>query len=327
LRLPGSINLDLNTYEGWNGVDASQAYQTPSLLVDEVSELHRLPYTLDQQDLAFKQGAKNCHQLWLNDNACYPNRPYPAFANLFLYSAFTLAQTRNGGGDYEGMLFNYVTGDNRSAGFLGFAEDNYVDGTQSGIFSFLSPAITALGYGLTTTEIHEFGHHIGMSHPHDGWDSELETEYGPEGDFYFAWSGDQSNSIMSYVDLNWDFSQFDRDNFNRFHAAGYIVNANAIAEAVLASPNAGLGLAELDAADDEVGLAKARLAVHDYAATFDHARLAYLHALRAAALASVNVPAPDNGWVVSPALRGRSPVGRTYAHVDRYGPGTKRSDQ
>jgi len=327
LRLPASINLDVNTYEGWRGVDASQTYQTPSLLVDELKELHRFPYTSNQQDLAFKQGARNCYQLWLNDNACYPNRPYPAFANLFLYNAFTLDQTRNGSGDYAGMLFNYVTEDNRDAGILGFADDNYVDGTQSGIFSFLSPAITALGYGLTTTQIHEFGHHIGMSHPHDGWDSELAMDYGPEGSFYFAWSGDESNSMMSYIDLNWDFSQFDRDNFNRFDASGYIVNANAMAEDVLASSNASLGLAELDAADVEVGLAKASLVVHDYAAVFDHARLAYLHARRAATLAGVNVPASDNGWVVVPALRGRSPVGRTYTHVDRYGPGTKRSDQ
>src|SRR5688572_22734828 len=36
-RLPASINLDSNTYEGWNGVDASALFQTPSLLVDEVS--------------------------------------------------------------------------------------------------------------------------------------------------------------------------------------------------------------------------------------------------------------------------------------------------
>ena len=154
-----------------------------------------------------------------------------------------------------------------------------------------------------------------------------EIDYGPSGDFYFAWSGDESNSMMSYVDLNWDFSQFDRDNFDRFHAAGYIVNANAIAEDVLASPNASQGLAELSAADVEIGLAKASLRVHDYAAVFDHARLAYLHARRAATLANVNVVASDNGWVVAPALRGRSPVGRSYAHVDRYGPGTKRSDQ
>jgi hypothetical protein len=187
--------------------------------------------------------------------------------------------------------------------------------------------IVSLGYGLTTTQIHETGHHIGMSHPHDGWDSELGIDYGPEGDTYFAWSGDESNSIMSYVDLNWDFSQFDRDNFNRFHAAGYIVNANAIAEDVLASPNANLGLAELTAADSEIGLAKASLAAHSYAAVFDHARLAYLHTRAAATLASVNVPGSDNGWAVAAALRGRSPVGREYSHVDRFGPGTKRSDQ
>jgi hypothetical protein len=327
LRLPESINLDLNTYEGWRGVDASEAYQTPALLAAELSKLHAVPHTVDRQDVAFKQGAKNCHQLWIVNNACYPNRPYPAFANLFLYSALTLAQTRDGGGDYEGMFFNYVTEDNRDAGILGFADDNWVDGTQSGVFSFLSPFITSLGYGLTTTQIHEFGHHIAMSHPHDGWDSELQMDYGPSGGFYFAWAGDETNSIMSYVDLNWDFSQFDRDNFNRFKAAGYIVNGNVIAEDVLASPNAGAGLADLGAADLEVGLAKASLAVHDYPVALEHARQAYLHVRTAATQADVNVPASDNGWVVSPALRGRSPVGRTYTHVDRYGPGTKRSDQ
>ena len=327
LRLPASINLDVNTYEGWKGVDASQTYQTPPLVISELTKLHRIPYTIDQQDLAFKQGARNCYQLWLNSNSCYPNRPYPGDANLFLYNAFTLDQTRDGGGDYEGMLFNYVTEDNRDSGILGFADDNWVDGTQSGVFSFLTPMIVSLGYGLTTTQIHETGHHIGMSHPHDGWDSELGIDYGPEGDTYFAWSGDESNSIMSYVDLNWDFSQFDRDNFNRFHAAGYIVNANAIAEDVLASPNANLGLAELTAADSEIGLAKASLAAHSYAAVFDHARLAYLHTRAAATLASVNVPGSDNGWAVAAALRGRSPVGREYSHVDRFGPGTKRSDQ
>jgi hypothetical protein len=326
-RLPASINLDSNTYEGWRGVDASTFYQTPSLLVDEVSELHSIPYNVDQQDLAFSKTARNCYQLWLNNAPCYPNRPYPGFANLFLYSAFTLSQTRDGGGDYEGMLFNYVTEDNRDAGFLGFADDNWVDGTQSGVFSFLSPAITALGYGLTTTQIHEFGHHIGMSHPHDGWDSELEIDYGPGGSFYFAWAGDESNSIMSYVDLNWDFSQFDQDNFNRFHAAGYIINSNAIAAQVLSSSNAGAGLAALNAADVRVGLAKDRLAAHDYPGAFEEARQAYLHVRTAAAQAGVAVNASDRGWLLLPAVHGKGPNNRAYSYVDRYGPGTKRSAQ
>jgi hypothetical protein len=35
----------------------------------------------------------------------------------------------------------------------------------------------------------------------------------------------------------------------------------------------------------------------------------------------------QSSFLVAPALRGRSPVSREYAHVDRFGPGTKRSDQ
>ena len=70
LRLPGSVNLDSNTYEGWEGVDASLTYQKPSLLIEELTDLHRIPYTSDQQDLAFKQEARNCYQRWLNDNPC-----------------------------------------------------------------------------------------------------------------------------------------------------------------------------------------------------------------------------------------------------------------
>jgi hypothetical protein len=47
------------------------------------------------------------------------------------------------------------------------------------------------------------GHHIGMSHPHDGYDSATGVDYGPEDAFFFAWAGDESNSMMSYIDLNW----------------------------------------------------------------------------------------------------------------------------
>ena len=38
------------------------------------------------------------------------------------------------------------------------------------MFNFVSPDIVEAGYGLTTTMIHEDGHHLGMSHPHDGYD-------------------------------------------------------------------------------------------------------------------------------------------------------------
>ena len=43
--------------------------------------------------------------------------------------------------------------------------------------------------------------------------------------------------MMSYIDLNWDFSQFDRDNMNRFLAAAFACfNSNQIAADILADP-------------------------------------------------------------------------------------------
>ncbi len=76
--------------------------------------------------------------------------------------------------------------------------------------------------------IHEVGHHLALSHPHDGYDAESDTDYGPGGDTYYAWVGDESNSIMSYIDVNWNFSQFDFDNMNRYLTATYINQSNLI---------------------------------------------------------------------------------------------------
>jgi hypothetical protein len=154
---------------------------------------------------------------------CFPELDYPADAdNLFLYNALNLERTQDDAGrvDYELPNVNYATTDDVSGGLLGFADDSYRTGTQSFVFNFVSPAIAEL-YGLTTTMIHEDGHHLAMSHPHDGYDSETGVDYEPTGPYYFAWSGDESNTMMSYIDLNWDFSQFDRDNMNRYMAAAF----------------------------------------------------------------------------------------------------------
>ena len=339
--LPKSINLDLNTYEGWTGVNASAQYQKLDYLVAEESELFPSNWSADGEDVSFTGKARECYELLLQDVACYPDRPqYPPFANLFLNNALNLEdfldeKPKHAGKNrrYEAPGFNYAVDDvadpDLSPPALGFADDNYVDGTQSFIFNFVSPQIVASGYGLTTTQIHEYGHHFGMSHPHDGFDWETGIDYGPSGPFFLAWASDEHNSMMSYIDLNWDFSQFDRDNAARHQAAAYIINANVIAGRVLDSKKADRARINLAVADAAIGAAKSNMASHDYSDVFGWARLAYESVLRGADRANVTVEASHNGWAVEPKVKHK---GRragsgvlTYGVFDRIGPGSKRS--
>jgi hypothetical protein len=322
-RMPGSVNMDLNTYEAWPGTNASSEFIDSGLVRGEEAELLRVSTTLDRQDVALKGKAKSCFLGWVKGRVCYPNRTqYPdPFANLFLYGALNRDRFTDGGGQYEATVFNYATDFDAGGGLLGYADDNWLDGTQSSTFAFIDPTIVEFGYGLSTTTIHEVGHHVGMSHPHDGFDFERGIQYGPGDRFYYAWSGDESNSIMSYIDVNWDFSQFDLDNHWRTTAAAYLINTNAIAADVLASDDATAGMAALGQADDEAGLAQAAFKGHDYGGAFDHAKAAFGFAKRAAHAAGVPVPVGRQGWFVLPPARSAVTTDETpqYAHVDRLG--------
>ena len=318
--IPDTVNLDANTIEGWNKVDASERYRTPELLLEEVSDLPTgATYSLDQGDIPFKGDVKNCYLQWIVNVLCYNDRTnYPAFANLFLNAALNGTRSFDGNADYEAALVSYATDQApKSAGFLGFADDNWIDGTPSGVFSFVDPFIANVaGYGLTTTEIHEYGHHSSLSHPHDGYDSELELDYGPGGDTYFAWAGDESNSMMSYIDLNWDFSQFDRDNSARHHAAGYYMVANRVAADILASPNAGAAAADLAAADGALTMAQMAMGAGDYPGTLAHAKAGYKHVLTGAAKAgvAVEVQQPSAFTLLDPTKRGNGATKKGYSY-------------
>lgn len=144
--------------------------------------------------------------------------------------------------DYVAPIFAFNTTGatlGNQFGLLGFADDNWMDGTQSYVFAFDAAEYRDLGYGFSTTVVHEGGHHIGMSHPHDGYDSELGLDYGAGGDFYFTWSGDESNTIMHYLDLSDEFGQFDRDNMYRYEFAGYLNWSSELLGQILADPGAG----------------------------------------------------------------------------------------
>ncbi|MFC7533355.1 hypothetical protein [Actinoplanes sp. GCM10030250] len=271
---PRTINLDDNTYEGWPGVDASEQYTTPSLLKAELSELrwrNRLSY--DTQDLPYDARAEGCYVGLLADEPCYPDLNFPAGANLFLYNRENIDRALDDQGkvDYEVPLFNYAVAEGVGTPGLGFADDDWETGTQSYVFSFISPEVVASGYGLTTTQIHEVGHHLGMSHPHDGYDSATGVDYGPGNEFFFVNAGDENNSMMSYIDVNWDFSQFDRDNSDRFLTAAYWEAANRLAATV----PAGKGRTGLKTADALLALASKAFAAHEYRAAYALAEKAY----------------------------------------------------
>ncbi|WP_125805250.1 hypothetical protein [Actinoplanes sp. ATCC 53533] len=326
---PKSLNLDSNTYEGWPGVNASEQYITPELLVDELSELRwRNRLDFDNQDLPYDARAEECYLGVLTDESCYPGSGYPAFANLYLYNWENLERTKDDAGrvDYEVPMFNYAVGAGVGVPALGFADDNYVDGTQTGVFSFISPEVVASGYGLTTTQIHEVGHHLGMSHPHDGYDSETGVDYSPGGPFLFANAGDESNSMMSYIDVNWDFSQFDRDNSDRFLTAAYHEAANRLAADVLAAPKASKARGQLRAADVLLGLSTKAFARHDYRAAYAFAEGAYNQVVAAAKRAGVDPAGAAKALAAeADAARRTTEVHDPHEFIDTLAPDSPRS--
>ena len=328
--LPKAINLDLNTYEAWPGVDASGAVPEAGLprergeraLPDADVRRHGGPEAQGQGgDLLRALGAG---RHLLRQPAAVPGVREPVPLRGAEHRQVRSTRARSSGARAGSTRRRSSTTrrptTSRLPGCSGYADDNYVDGTQSFVFGFISPGVVDAGYGLTTTEIHELGHHFGMSHPHDGYDSETGVDYEPTGPYYFAWAADENNSMMSYIDLNWDFSQFDRDNAARHQAAGYILNANVIAGRILASKNAGKAAGYLAAADAAVAKAEKAMADHDYTATWYAARGAYELVLarrrprrRPRRGEPRRLVRPSEGEEQEPPLRGLRPHRRGHA--------------
>jgi hypothetical protein len=108
-------------------------------------------------------------------------------------------------------------------------------------------------------------------------------------DFYFVWSGNETNSTMSFIDLNWDFSPFDRDNMNRYLTSVYLNYANRILERIYAKPRAADAANLLLAADAQAAQALVAYDIMDYAGAALAARQAYQHVLAAAAQLHVRI--------------------------------------
>ena len=92
---------------------------------------------------------------------------------------------------------------------------------------------------------------------------------------------------MSYIDLNADFGQFDRDNMARYLTAGYINQANTILASIYASPRAGNAAAALTAADAQAAGALGAYGAMNYGTAAARAKQAFGLVLMAAAQAGV----------------------------------------
>jgi hypothetical protein len=236
-------------------------------------------------------GAKRALDIFagnLDEDDCWNGFGTP-FAQLFCYFSANLESyvPDYRRPDYVGEIFAYNTVEaslGSQNGLLGFADDNWVDGTQSHVFIFDTPEYRELGFGFTSTAVHEFGHHIGMSHPHDGYDSELELDFAEGGFFEFAWSGDESHTVMQYIALTNQFGQFDKDNAHRWEMAGYLNWANAVAGDILASPKADGAALLLWFADASAAQALESFRRWDYDTAAESARQAYLLTVTAARL-------------------------------------------
>ncbi len=241
--------------------------------------------------------AQNAFRIWadvLTADDCW--NPYgTTFAELFCFfdlNRSTYIPSYGAKDHVEGLFAFNTTAANMGdeTGLLGYTDDNWVDGTQSYVFAFDTDYYRSIGYGFSTTAVHEFGHYYGMSHPHDGYDSEQALDFGAAGDYYFTWSGDESDTIMQYIDLSDQFSHFDMDNMYRWEMAGYLNWSNALLGTILANPNASKVHGYVTSAQQLGKTAIIAFGHWDYISAVENAHKAYIALAKAAA--KLGIPTP-----------------------------------
>jgi hypothetical protein len=195
--------------------------------------------------------------------------------------------------NYIGGVFAFNTTDENLGdlvGLLGYADDDWVSGTPTYVFEFDTPSTREAGFGFSTTTTHEFGHHIGMSHPHDGYDSQSGVDYDATGEFYYAWSGDESHTVMSYNALANEFGWFDRDNMKRFMIGRYLERAAEIAAQVGEATGSREAGDLISRAQADANSAREAYRAMDYELAVTHAKASFDRVYRAAQISGLNVP-------------------------------------
>jgi len=308
-KLPSNLAVNVSFFEGNPARNALSMFSesSASSTLTALQPFNR--FTVTARDAAFDGQPKRAYDCDYAATSCYGNR-FPAsesFGNVYLYATDHLLQFLSGNGDYEIPVLAYSTTDDYAGGFLGGATlDNFRDGTQSMIFDTFPDQYFRenSNTGWTLNLLHELGHYLGLSHPHDGFDSEFGFDYGPGGQLFFAWAGDSASTLMAYLGDSTGFNQFDRDNMARWCTAAYINEANAILPKILASPRAGEVSTALQWADVTAGNALAAYQSMDYAAAVIAAKRSYEDVLAAAG--TIRVPIEPEAWQADRKARGSS---------------------
>ncbi|PNY80108.1 hypothetical protein [Deinococcus koreensis] len=294
-QLPEEIQLDLHVEQG-AGAAAPSTVLDAKLVETRVKVLQpftTFSTTVKQAPLSGDLATVyKCFFPVKIEDVCAPD--YADFAGepLFRYGVNELRQAYKAAPAGRYLLPVYAFNDDKESqeSLLGIAYDDGETGTQSFVYSFLTPETTKLGgYGFTDTTVHEIGHHLSLSHPHDGYDSEQDVSYGPSGDFLFVNTGDQSATIMSYNDLSRTFGQFNLDSQYRYLSAAYLNNANAILELSRQAQKAPALKTSVQGADALFREAQQKYDALDYLGAAQLAHQGYRQVLDAARGAGVNV--------------------------------------
>jgi hypothetical protein len=297
-KLPQNIDLDFNFIDGVADFHGRDHVNIGRALAEEHDLRPYNDFTASLSNHEFSGGVADAYRCWWASivgsdvGPCYGGSPTSDDLYRYLYSHEL--KYLKGAPDYDIPIFMFTTSDDLWPGFLGLATDNYRNGTQSFVYLPFLASFESFR-GDTWSAIHEVGHHLGARHPHDGFDYEnfrLFSALRP-GD-YFVWTGDASDTVMSYSQLSNNFSQFDRDNMNRWMTAVYINQSNQILTKVVASPRASQISPVLISADANAAVALTKYDSMDYLNAVLNAKTAYEKVVSAAA--QINVQIEPIGW-------------------------------
>ncbi|MBX3282723.1 MAG: hypothetical protein KF756_09635 [Acidobacteria bacterium] len=275
-RLPNSIQTDITYFNGDGGA-RGQDLMKPSRGLLEMKKLRPFnPFSIAERDVPYTAEHDAAYQCALpywfgTPTNCYPGRSNASW-DMNIFHSDHLNDYVHGNVDYEIMNFAYTLPDVESPGqLLGVA---FSMGSYPGFSYDWSIPSNRETIGMSNTMIHEVGHQLGLPHPHDVYDYEDNGIY-YQRYFPFMASADESDSVMGYMILSNNYSQFDRDNMDRWMTAININHANALLPDILTHDLQPNDKAHLIAAESAATLALVSYRTMHYRAAAGFAKSAY----------------------------------------------------